>query len=176
MCLSKAATACFNVCRYKHDRRQRKVSFPKLVYWFSARQVQHINVEKQKYRRSPWPIYRALRSHRWPNRNAPHRSLPTGHLPEPFGPGAHHPRSIRVWFPHLSLFRPVYTACLTAPDPSLRARQICAPTEPSMSDDLQHWQYETFKAHWRDRTIGHLLAEPRWEHQQREAGCCVSTG
>jgi len=24
---------------------------------------------------------------------------------------------------------------------------------PSMIGDLQHWQYETFKAHWRDRTI-----------------------
>jgi hypothetical protein len=22
-----------------------------------------------------------------------------------------------------------------------------------MSDHLQHWQYEAFKAHWRDRTI-----------------------
>jgi hypothetical protein len=28
-----------------------------------------------------------------------------------------------------------------------------------MSDDRQHWQYETFKPHWRDRTIGHLLAD-----------------
>jgi Domain of unknown function (DUF3471) len=26
-------------------------------------------------------------------------------------------------------------------------------TEPSTSGDLQHWQYETFKAHRRDRTI-----------------------
>jgi hypothetical protein len=24
---------------------------------------------------------------------------------------------------------------------------------PSMIGDLQHWQYDTFKAHWRDRTI-----------------------
>jgi hypothetical protein len=24
---------------------------------------------------------------------------------------------------------------------------------PSMVGDLQHWQYDTFKAHWRDRTI-----------------------
>jgi hypothetical protein len=45
-------------------------------------------------------------------------------------------------------------------DPSLRARQICAPAEPSMSDDLQHFQYETFKAHWRDRTIGHFSLNP----------------
>ncbi len=37
----------FNVCRYKHDRRQRQVSFPKLVYSLSTRQVQHIDVEKQ---------------------------------------------------------------------------------------------------------------------------------
>jgi hypothetical protein len=26
-------------------------------------------------------------------------------------------------------------------------------TEPSTSGDLQHWQYEAFQAHWRDRTI-----------------------
>ncbi len=24
---------------------------------------------------------------------------------------------------------------------------------PTMVGDLQHWQYDTFKAHWRDRTI-----------------------
>jgi hypothetical protein len=24
---------------------------------------------------------------------------------------------------------------------------------PSMVGDLQHWQYDTFKAHWRNRTI-----------------------
>jgi hypothetical protein len=24
---------------------------------------------------------------------------------------------------------------------------------PTMIGDLQHWQYDTFKAHWRDRTI-----------------------
>jgi hypothetical protein len=24
---------------------------------------------------------------------------------------------------------------------------------PTMIGDLQHWQYDTFKAHWRERTI-----------------------
>jgi Domain of unknown function (DUF3471) len=33
------------------------------------------------------------------------------------------------------------------------SQAICAPTEPSRSGDPRPWQYETFKAHWRDRTI-----------------------
>ncbi len=47
----------FNVSRYKHDRRQRKVSFPKLIYQFSARQVQHIDAEKQNIVRVPQPFW-----------------------------------------------------------------------------------------------------------------------
>jgi hypothetical protein len=38
-----------------------------------------------------------------------------------------------------------------------------------MSGDLQHWQYEAFKAHWRHRTIEDASitspAEPRWQPQ-----------
>jgi hypothetical protein len=48
-----------------------------------------------------------------------------------------------------------------------------------MSGDLQHWEYEKFKAHWRASTLEgayRLLAEPRWQHQSREAGYCVSIG
>ena len=44
----------------------------------------------------------------------------------------------------------------TGPSPSARKMAGCVMTfdhTPGMIGDLQHWQYDTFKAHWRARTI-----------------------
>ena len=43
---------------------------------------------------------------------------------------------------------------------------------PTMVGDLQHWaQHDTFKAHWRDRTIEDAFVtfalNPGWHHRQR---------
>ncbi len=49
-----------------------------------------------------------------------------------------------------------------------------------MIGDLQHWQYNTFKAHWRDRTIEDAFVtfalNPGWLDRQRKDGGRVSAG